>query len=114
MEKLDKMVMIWTSGDRDVALKMALMYTLNSKKKGWWPDVTLVVWGPSAKLLCEDAELQDYIAKMKEEGIHLQACKACSDMYGVSDELEKMGIEVLFVGQTVTNYLKEGRHVLTV
>jgi hypothetical protein len=114
MEQNDKMVMVWTSGDKEVALKMVFMYTLNSKKKGWWPDVTLVVWGPSTKLLCEDKELQDYLAKMKEEGVNLQACKACSDMYGLSDELEKMGIEVLFVGQTLTNYLKEGRKVLTV
>ena len=50
----EKMVIVWTSGDREVALKMVFMYTLNAKTRGWWEDITLVVWGPSAKLLTED------------------------------------------------------------
>ena len=27
----DKLVVVWTSGDREVALKMVFMYTINSK-----------------------------------------------------------------------------------
>ena len=30
--KPDKLMVLWTSGDRDVALKMVFMYTLNAKK----------------------------------------------------------------------------------
>jgi hypothetical protein len=112
MEK-NKMVMVWTSGDKEVALKMAFMYTYNAKFKGWWEDVTLVVWGPSSKLLTEDKELQEYIAKMKEAGVVLEACKSCSDMYGVSENLEKLGIDVKYMGQPLTNYLKQGVTVLT-
>jgi len=108
----DKLVVLWTSGDREVALKMAFMYTFNSKKYNWWKDITLVVWGPSAKLLSEDKELQDYIKKIKEAGITLKACKGCSDMYGVSKQLEEMGITVKYMGE-LTDYLKEGRHILT-
>jgi hypothetical protein len=47
----EKLVIVWTSGDREVALKMVFMYTLNAKTRAWWDDITLVVWGPSAKLL---------------------------------------------------------------
>ena len=108
----DKLVVLWTSGDREVALKMAFMYTYNSSKYGWWDDITLVVWGPSAKLLSEDQELQDYIRKMGDAGITLKACKGCSDMYGVSEKLESLGIEVKYMSE-LTDYLKEGRHVLT-
>lgn len=110
----DKLVVVWTSGDREVALKMVFMYTYNSSpaRFGWWEDITLVVWGPSAKLLAEDKELQEYIAKMKEAGITLKACKGCSDMYGVSEKLESLGIEVKYMGE-LTDYIKEGRHVLT-
>ncbi|HSG27214.1 MAG TPA: DsrE family protein [Candidatus Krumholzibacterium sp.] len=108
----ERLAIIWTSGDREVALKMVFMYTFNSKKFGWWKDITLVVWGPSAKLLSEDAELQEYIAKIKEAGVHLKACKGCSDLYGVSDKLAALGIEVKYMGE-ITDYIKEGRHVLT-
>ena len=41
--KPEELVVLWTSGDREVALKMVFMYATNSKKKGWWKEVTLVV-----------------------------------------------------------------------
>jgi hypothetical protein len=50
----ETLVVVWSSGDREVALKTAFMYTVNAKLKGWWPEVILIVWGPSAKLLSED------------------------------------------------------------
>jgi hypothetical protein len=111
----DKLVVVWTSGDRDVALKMVFMYTYNASttRFGWWQDVTLVIWGPSAKLLSVDTELQDYVHKMKEAGITLEACKACADMYEVSDELAGLGVDVKYMGDVLTGYIKEGRRVLT-
>jgi len=108
----DKLVVLWTSGDREVALKMVFMYTFNARKYKWWDDITLVVWGPSAKLLSEDKELQDYIKKIKDAGVDLKACKGCSDQYGVSEKLEELGITVKYMGE-LTDYLKEGRHILT-
>lgn len=78
------------------------MYTLNSKLKEWWGEVSLIVWGPSAKLLAEDAALQEYIGKIKDAGVELLACKACTDSYGVSDVLENMGINVKYMGQVLT------------
>ncbi len=94
----DKLLVLWTSPDREVALKMVFMYTRNTKHRGWWDEVKLLVWGPSAKLLAEDEELQVYIHEMQEIGIEIMACKACSDRYGVSETLEKMGVNILFVG----------------
>lgn len=109
----EKLVVLWTSGDREVALKMVFMYTINSKKYGWWDDITLLVWGPSAKILSEDRELQAEIEKMIGAGIVVEACKGCSDQYEVSEKLEKIGVNVLYTGTVLTDYLKEGRHVLT-
>lgn len=108
----EKLVIIWTSGDKEVATKMVFMYTLNSRRFGWWEDITLVVWGPSAKLLSEDVELQEKIAEMKKAGVTLRACKGCSDQYGVSEKLEEIGITVKYMGN-ITDFIKEGRHILT-
>jgi len=113
MDNNDKLVILWTSGDREVALKMVFMYGLNAKVKGWWKDVTLIVWGPSSKLLTEDRELQEYIEKMKESGIELLACRACSDQYGVTETLEKIGVNVIYMGQPLTDYLKNDIRVIT-
>jgi len=113
MEKPEKLVVLWTSGDREVALKMVFMYTLNSKLRGWWKDVCLIVWGPSTKLLSEDRELQDYIAKIKKAGVELMACKACTDSYGISERLEQFGIDVRYMGQPLTSFLKEDYKIIT-
>jgi hypothetical protein len=106
--KPDELVVLWTSGDREVALKMAFMYTYNSKRFKWgWKNVTLVVWGPSAKLLTEDKELQEHIIDMKGKGVKLLACKKCSDLYGVSDDLKRLGIEVKYMGKPLTDCLRD-------
>jgi len=112
----DELVVLWTSGAREVALKMVFMYTLNSKRFNWgWKNVTLVVWGPSSKLLAADTELQEYLSRMREAGVKLLACKKCSDMYGVSDDLRRLGIEVKYMGKPLTDYLRNDNHrVITV
>jgi len=108
----DKLVVVWTSGDKEVAMKMVFMYTFNAKKNNWWKDITLLVWGPSSKLLSEDKELQDYVKEMKNIGVNLLACKGCADQYEVSDDLEKIGVTVKYTGVDLTNFIKE-RHVVT-
>jgi hypothetical protein len=109
----EKLVVLWTSGDREVALKMVFMYTYNAKKYGWWKDITLIVWGPSSKLLSADKELQDYLGKIIKTGIKVLACKGCSDQYGVSKQLEDLGITVKYIGVELTTFLKEGWRMLT-
>jgi hypothetical protein len=108
-DQQDALVVLWSSGDREVATKMVFMYTLNAKRRGWWNNVTLIVWGPSAKLLTEDTELQDRIQEMKQTGVGLLACKACSDSYGVSEDLERLGVEVKYMGEPFTQILKDER-----
>ncbi len=112
-DELDRLIVLWASGDREVALKMVFMYTFNAKDKGWWKDITLIVWGPSARLLSEDETLKSYIVKMREAGIKLEACKACADMYGVSRDLEELGIEVKYMGTPFTDYLKGKSRIIT-
>ncbi len=113
-ENQNELYVLWTSGDRNVALSMVFMYTFNSKIKGWWEDVCLIVWGPSAKLLSEDVELQDRVRQMIEAGIDVVACRACADMYGVSEVLEDLGVEVKGMGHPLSQILKSGKKILSI
>lgn len=108
-----RLVVVWTSGDREVALKMVFMYTYNAQKNGWWDTIRFIVWGPSSKLLAQDTELQEYIQRMKKVGVELFACKACADLYGVSDKLAKLGLEVKYIGQDPTSMLQDNWTHLT-
>ncbi len=104
-QEAPKLAIVWTSGDRDVALKMVFMYALNAKRRGWAEEVELIVWGPSAKLVSNDLELQEQVAAMQEVGVVFKACKACSDSYGVSDKLQELGIEVKYMGVDLTDFI---------
>ena len=73
--KRNDVLVVWTSGDRDVALKMVFIYTANAKKSGWWDGVNLLVWGPSQKLLTEDQELQGRLAEMLDLGVRVEAAR---------------------------------------
>ncbi len=108
-----KLLIVWTSGDRDVAMNMVFMYAFNAKKNGWWENIRFLIWGPSSKLLAEGKELQREIEKLKEVGIELLACKACADRYGVSETLQGLGIDVKYMGEGLTEMLKSGWTTLT-
>ena len=107
-------LILWTSGDREVALKMVFMYAYNCKKRGWMDTVRLLVWGPSAKLLSEDEELQEGLAGLKDVGVELYACKGCADLYGVSDKLSSLDINVMYTGTMLAELQQKGWHVLTI
>ena len=110
----DKLVILWTSGERTTAETMVFMYARNSLIQDWWQDVTLVVWGASANLLGEDGELQDQLLGLKKEGVRLEACKACAEMCGVDIKLAELDVDVKYMGEVLTSYVKEGRHLLTI
>jgi hypothetical protein len=109
----DKLVVVWTSGDPYVAERVAFMYTHNAKTQGWFQDVTLVVWGPSAKLISENIKLQEKVKAMQKDGVVVEACIACSNAYGVTEDLRKLGYDVKGMGKPLTDYLKNGAKVLT-
>jgi hypothetical protein len=109
----DSLVIVWTSGDKDVAMNMVFMYVLNAKLHNWWKDLRLIIWGPSALLASNDPDIQIEIARMREAGVRLEACKACADRYGVSHRLQDVGIQVKYMGVPLTQHLQEGRHVIS-
>jgi hypothetical protein len=109
----DSLAVLWTSADPDVAKKVCLMYTHGAKKAGWFKTVHLIVWGPSAKLLAENEELQAKIKEMKKDGIRVEACVVCADSYNVSDTLREIGVDVIPMGRPLTGYLKNGWRTLT-
>ncbi|HBH84990.1 MAG: DsrE family protein [Bacteroidetes bacterium GWE2_41_25] len=109
----DKLVVVWTSNDPMVAERVALMYTHAAKTAGWFKDVTLIVWGPSAKLTAENLKIQDKLKAMQKDGVVIEACIACANAYGVAEDLKKLGYDVKGMGKPLTDYLKSGAKVLT-
>lgn len=109
----NKLLIVWTGEDREVALNMVFMYGRNAKRYGWWEDIYLLVWGPSQKLLAEDEELQTKLAEMIDLGVRIGACKACADSYVITEQLEELGVEVFYSGQFLTDWIRSDASVIT-
>lgn len=109
-----RLAVVWTSGDADVAHKMALMYVHASQKRAWFDENLVIVWGPSARLLADNKELQAKVKAMQADGVRFQACVVCADMYGVSQALRELGVEVKPMGDPLTRLLQDdGWEVMT-
>ena len=108
-----KVFVVLSSGDREVALEVGLVYPLNAAKQKWMDEVKLIIFGPSEKIVAYDSEVQQRIKELQEVGIEVMACKWCSDRMGISQTLEGLGINVVHVGSIMSNLLKEGWTSLT-
>lgn len=107
------LVVVWTSDNPYIAERVALMYTHAAKQNKWFDNVTLIVWGPSAKLLAENIKVQEKVEQMAKDGVVVQACSACSNAYGVTDVLVGLGYDTKPMGVPLTTYLKSSAKILT-
>lgn len=103
----EKLTIVWTSGDPEVAHRMVLMYGHAAKRNQWFHEVRLIIWGPSARLVASDKDIQAKLKAMQKSGITLEACVVCADSYGVSDQLRELGIEVKPMGRPLSNIIRE-------
>lgn len=109
----DKLAVVWTSGDPDVAHRMVLMYTHAVKTSGWFDEVVLIVWGPSQRLYVGDMDVQKKVLEMKKDGVRVEACVVCSDSYGITDRLRETGLVVKPMGRPLSDMIKGDWKVIT-
>jgi hypothetical protein len=108
-----KLLVILSSGDREVALEVGLVYPLNAMKHRWMDEVKLIIFGPSEKIAAHDMEIRGRIDELRKAGIEVMACKWCADRMKVTAALEDAGIKVVYVGQIISQLLKDGWATLT-
>ena len=110
---MDKLLIVWSTAEIEVAKKMVLLYSSVILPRGYWDRAHLMIWGPSAKLLAEDEALQEMVSQIKATGVELSCCVVCSDEYGVTEKLALLGIEMIHTGELLTDALKEKWKVIT-
>lgn len=109
----NKLLIIWSTEELEVAKKMVLLYSGVILPRKYWDEAILMIWGPSAKLLSENLELQNKVKEIAATGVKLQACVVCTDDYGVSDTLRALGVELTHTGEMLTEALQSDWKVLT-
>ena len=114
METKDNLFILWTSDNRITFDEMVYMYALNSLKRGWWKEVTLIIWGASAKLAGEDFVVQQELKELADAGVKITACKGCADNLSLTKTFEKAGFEVKYWGAPLTELLQSDVRMLTI
>ena len=111
---MDKLTILWTNADFGTFEKMVSMYAYNSRAKGWWDEVTLVIWGSPTKLTADSEPVRAKLRELMAGGVKVSACKHCAEEYGVVEDLERLGVEVIYWGVPLTEILKNREPLLTI
>ena len=98
----DKLLIVIATGDKAKALT-GLMYARNALRRGWLDDVKVVYFGPSERLMVEDADVASAAIEVAGLG-EAYACKAISDR----EKIDSMGVRVEYVGSIISDYVKQG------
>ena len=109
----NKLLIVWSSADIEVARKLILLYGSVMLPRGYWDEATIMIWGPSAKLVAQSLELQEKIKVIQETGVTFNCCVVCSDDYGVSEKLASLDIELTHTGEMLTKALQSDYKVIT-
>lgn len=104
---INKLLIVWSSGEKEVAKKLVLLYGSVMLGRKYWDEATIMIWGPSALLIAQDEEIQAQLKVVKETGVKFNACVVCTDDYGVSDKLKELGVELIHTGEMLTHSLQD-------
>ena len=102
----NKLLIVWSSGEIEVAKKLVLLYGSVMLERKYWDKATIMIWGPSAKLLAEDKKLQEQFKVVRDSGVKFNACVVCTDDYGVSEQLKELGVDLIHTGEMLTEALQ--------
>lgn len=102
-------VLIWLASGDIEKLKPGILYGINALKYDWLDDVKFVVFGDSERIIPEDTELFE---KLEETG-NTSYCRYIADDMGITAELEKKGAKTVYVGDYISDLIKDGYQVIT-
>ena len=101
-----KIMVIVSTAEKDKALT-GIMYAVNAQKNKWVDDLKVIFFGPFENLVCQDEQVAQAASRLLDYETPI-ACKFLSDRDGISESLEKMGINVDYVGSLISGYIEEG------
>ncbi|MCY1153074.1 MAG: hypothetical protein PQJ49_08555 [Sphaerochaetaceae bacterium] len=110
---MSRLNILWTTDNEATIISFLELYTVNSMKREWWDEIHIVIWGGSTKLIYESEKMQAVVKNMIENKIIVEACKHCCDRYNATEVLENLGVDVKYMGEPLTEYLKSGDSFFT-
>ena len=69
MEEKNSLHILWTNADVETSQLMVMMYATNSMINHWWDGVTVIIWGATARLAAQNAQIQESIKVAMNVGV---------------------------------------------
>lgn len=110
----DELMILWLSADKRAACDMAMLYARDCLLNGWFKSVVMLLWGPTVQSAAFDAAVQTELEILAHLGCKIKACKACAVRYGVVNKLSNLGIEVIGLGEELSERLRSKQPVLLI
>jgi len=111
--KENKLNVLWTNADPVTSEHMVFLYAINAKKKKWFDEVRIIIWGQTSKLAVENENIRNLIKIAISEGVVVDGCLACARALGVEEELKDLGVNLSYMGQPLTDIIKSEAYLLT-
>jgi hypothetical protein len=102
----DKALVIISTGDAAKA-RTGLMWSLRCLQEGWLEEVKVVFFGPGENVLLADEQAQNVVRELQKVERPI-ACKFLADRDGTTEALEKLGVEVVYVGKIIADHIRDG------
>ena len=103
---MKKLLVVWKSENEIDIEKFIVPYVYNSKEQNWFESVELLIWGASQAAIRDNLKYQNYIKTLHHVGISIYACKMCADETNATTTLEKLGVNVVYTGEYLSDKLK--------
>lgn len=111
---MSKVNILWTNDNPITAKLMVFMYATSAIKQKWFDNVTIIIWGATAKLVAGNMDIQEVIKEAVALGVHVSACEACAKELGVYEQLVDLDLEVKYWGEPLSTILKDGESLMTI
>ena len=111
----ENLLMVISTDNVESIQKFPLLYGSVALPREYWKKVHIMFWGASIKTLSEHKVLQQLVLDVAKTGVSFSSCIVCSDDYGVTSQLEALGVHCDHTGELLTEALQSERwSVLTV
>lgn len=100
-----KLNILWTNSDPATSEHMVFLYAINAKRKKWFKEVRIIIWGGTSKLSAENRTIRKLIKEAISEVVVIDGCLACARSLGVEKQLEELGVNLSYMGQPLTKII---------
>jgi hypothetical protein len=104
---MNKLLIVWKSNNEIDIHNFVIPYAYNAKSHEWFDEVNVLIWGASQEIVANDNVISMRVQNLIKNQINVYACKMCSDKVGVTEELEELGVKVMYTGKLLSDCLKD-------